>query len=76
MTTHAAIASDTYRMGAFTVQFVLRDNGRQFEALWLPKVPPPGSLSDTLLARYRRLRDAFVADYAQRAGVRALVVDL
>jgi hypothetical protein len=72
----ATIASDAFRVGKFHVQFVLRDNGSAFEALWTPDVPPPGTLSEVLLARYRRLRNQFLAEHARRAGVRALVVDL
>jgi hypothetical protein len=70
------MASDSYRMGAFTVQFVLRDHGRQFTALWSPDTPPPGTLSDALLARYQRLRNEFIAEYARQTGLRMLVVDV
>jgi hypothetical protein len=72
----ATIASDAFRVGKFHVQFILRGDGREFEALWLPDVPPPGTLSDVLLARYQRLRNEFIADYARQVGLRVLVVDV
>jgi hypothetical protein len=76
MTTHATIASDSYRVGRYSVQFILRGDGHAFEAQWTPDVPPPGTLSEVLLARYRRLRNQFLAEHARWVGVRALVVDL